>query len=133
MNFFKSLPVELEESAKIDGANDIHILFSIILPLSLPILATFALYYGVERWNEWYNGMLFIKSTAKLPLQTVLRNIVQDASVLNADVPDSAKADVFADGVKMASVMVTMLPIMCLYPFLQRFFVTGLTAGAVKS
>jgi len=133
MRFFDEIPKELEESAKIDGANEITILFRIVLPLSLPILATFALYYGVERWNEWWYGMLFIKSSLKLPLQMVLRNIIQDSNVLMANIPDNAKANVFSDGIKMASVIITMFPVVCIYPFMQRFFITGLTAGAVKS
>jgi putative aldouronate transport system permease protein len=132
MKFFDEVPKALEESAKIDGANEITVLFRIVLPISLPILATFTLYYGVERWNEWWNGMLFIKSSGKLPLQMVVRNIVQDTSVLTANVPDEAKAKVFSDGVKMASIVITMLPVICIYPFLQKFFVVGLTVGAVK-
>lgn len=127
---FESIPAELEESAKIDGASDIRILRSIYLPLSKPVLATFVLYYGVERWNEWWNGMLFIKDVDKQPLQLILRNIIMNA----ASVTDGSASDavVFGDGVKMASILIAMLPIMCLYPFLQRFFIGGLTVGAVK-
>lgn len=133
MRFFNEIPKELEESARIDGANDLTVLWKIILPLSLPILATFSLYYGVDRWNEWWNGMLFIKSSSKLPLQTVLRNIIQDASEIANNIPVIDKRVIFTDGIKMATVVVTMFPIMCLYPFLQRYFVSGLTAGAVKA
>lgn len=127
---FESIPAELEESAKIDGASDIRILGTIYLPLSLPTLATFVLYYGVERWNEWWNGMLFIKDVDKQPLQLILRNIIMNA----ASVADGSAIDavVFGDGVKMASILIAMFPIMCLYPFLQRFFIGGLTVGAVK-
>lgn len=133
-SFFEDLPEALEESAKIDGANDFTILIKIILPLSLPILATLSLYYGVDRWNEWYHGMLFINSTDLMPLQLVLRNIVQDASkFLHSSTMSVTDVQVFSEGIKMASVMVTMLPIMLLYPFLQRYFLTGLTLGAVKS
>lgn len=131
--FFEELPVELEESAKVDGANDLVILFKIILPLSLPVLATFALYYGVERWNEWWHGMLFIQTASKQPLQLVLRNIVQSAGEMTQNLPAGQEKKVFADGVKMASIIVTMFPVMCLFPFLQRYFVEGLTIGAVKS
>lgn len=134
MKFFEELPKELEESAKIDGANDILILFKIILPISLPIIATFSLYYGVERWNEWWFAVLFVKKSALLPLQAVLRNIIQDARSVSQNMPQNGSVQtVFSDGVKMASVMVTMIPIMCLYPFLQKYFIAGLTAGAVKS
>lgn len=130
--FFEEIPEELSESARIDGANDITILFKIILPLSLPVLATFSLYYGVQRWNEWWFGMLFIKSVDKQPLQLVLRKIIQDASSLAVELPTSIQFEVYSEGLKMASIVVTMVPIMCLYPFLQKYFVKGLSVGAVK-
>lgn len=132
-SFFSSLPPSLEESAKIDGANDLTILWRIILPLSLPILATFALYYAVDRWNEWWHGMLFIKSVQKQPLQLILRQIIADAQFLNQQlVPGQVKPDVYGDSIKMAAIVVTMFPMMLLYPFLQRYFLSGLTLGAVK-
>lgn len=130
-SFFMELPAELEESAKIDGANDITIFFRIILPLSLPILATFTLYYAVERWNEWWNAMLFIRSPEKFPLQYVIRTIVMEES---SDISSSAMdhMQTFSQGVRMASIIVCMLPVMCLYPFLQKYFIRGLTVGAIK-
>ena len=130
---FESLPIEMEESAKIDGASDLTILFKIILPLSVPILVTFALYYGVERWNEWYNGMLFIRTFDKRPLQLVLRGIIQTTGQ-QLYTSDLAMYDIqpFSDGIKMACIVVTMTPIIAVYPFLQRYFVSGLTIGAVK-
>jgi putative aldouronate transport system permease protein len=132
-NYFATLPGELEESAKMDGANDFTILLKIILPLSLPLLATFTLYYAVDRWNEWYSGMLFIKSVERLPLQTVLRKIIQDTNFAAQSLqPGEVKPVVHAEGVKMASIVVTMFPLMLMYPFLQRYFLTGLTLGAVK-
>ncbi len=132
-NYFSSLPAELVESASIDGANEMTILFRIILPLSLPILATFTLYYAVERWNEWWHGMLFIKDVKKWPLQNTLRKIIQDANfVSNQAMTGETRPPTYAEGVKMACVVVTMFPIMALYPFLQRYFLTGLTLGAVK-
>jgi len=132
-NFFSSIPISLEESAKIDGANDVTILWKIILPLSLPILATFSLYYAVDRWNEWWHGMLFIRSVEKQPLQLVLRQIIADAQFLNQQlVPGQQKPDVYGDSIKMAAIVVTMFPMMALYPFLQRYFLSGLTLGAVK-
>ncbi len=130
---FESLPAELEESARIDGAGDLTILFRILLPLSVPILVTFALYYGVERWNEWYNGMLFIRSFDKRPLQLVLRGIIQttgQAMVTNE--LEQYNITPFSEGIKMACVVVTMTPIMMVYPFIQKYFVSGLTVGAVK-
>ena len=132
-NYFKSLPPALEESAKIDGATDLRILWSIILPLSLPLLATFTLYYAVERWNEWYNAMLFVKSVSKWPLQNVLRTIINDVNMMaTQNIPGQAKPDIQGDAIKMSSIIVAMAPIMCLYPFLQRYFLSGLTLGAVK-
>ena len=130
---FESLPSELEESAKMDGATDLTILFRIILPLSLPIIVTFALYYAVDRWNEWYNGMLFIRTFNKRPLQLVLRGIIQTTGN-QLYTSDLAMYEIipFSEGIKMACVVVTMTPIIMVYPFLQKYFITGLTVGAVK-
>ena len=131
--YFAALPEELEESAKIEGANDIVILVNIILPLALPMIVTFCLYYGIERWNEWWYGMLFIKDAFKQPLQLVLRGIIQAAGTTNTS-SHLLEAGIipFSDGVKMASIVITMTPVMCVYPFLQKYFVQGLAIGAVK-
>ena len=132
-NYFKSLPPALEESAKIDGATDLRILWSVILPLSLPLLATFTLYYAVERWNEWYNAMLFVRSVENWPLQNVLRTIINDVNMMaTQNIPGQAKPDIQGDAIKMSSIIIGMAPIMCLYPFLQRYFLSGMTLGAVK-
>ena len=130
---FESLPAELEESARIDGASDLTILFRILLPLSVPILVTFALYYGVERWNEWYNGMLFIQSFEKRPLQLVLRGIIQTTgqAMMTSDL-QQYNITPFSEGIKMACIVVTATPIIAVYPFIQKYFVSGLTVGAVK-
>ena len=130
---FESLPAELEESARMDGANDLTILFKILLPLSVPILVTFALYYGVERWNEWYNGMLFIRSFEKRPLQLVLRGIIQTTgqAMMTSDL-QQYNITPFSEGIKMACIVVTATPIILVYPFIQKYFVSGLTVGAVK-
>ena len=132
-NYFKSLPPALEESAKIDGATDLRILWSVILPLSLPLLATFTLYYAVERWNEWYNAMLFVKNVENWPLQNVLRTIINDVNMMaTQNIPGQAKPDIKGDAIKMSSIIIGMAPIMCLYPVLQRYFLSGMTLGAVK-
>ena len=130
---FESLPAELEESARMDGASDLTILFRILLPLSVPILVTFALYYGVERWNEWYNGMLFIQSFEKRPLQLVLRGIIQTTgqAMMTSDL-QQYNITPFSEGIKMACIVVTATPIIAVYPFIQKYFVSGLTVGAVK-
>ena len=131
--YFSSIPASLEESAKIDGAGDFTVLIRIILPLSLPLLATFTLYYAVDRWNEWYHAMLFCKSIDNWPLQNVLRTIINDVNIMaTQNIPGQQRPDIQGDAIKMSSVIVSMLPMMCLYPFLQRYFLSGLTLGAVK-
>ncbi|MDR2650313.1 MAG: carbohydrate ABC transporter permease [Clostridiales bacterium] len=132
-NSMNSVPSELTESAAMDGAGEIRILFQIMLPLLLPILATFTLYYAVERWNEWYSAMLFIKSVDKWPLQYALRKIISDANFISTQaVTGEYRPPTYGEGIKMACIVVTVFPLMAVYPFLQRYFLTGLTAGAVK-
>ena len=132
-NYFESIPKSLEEAARIDGANDIVILLRIFLPLSMPILATFLLFYSVDRWNEWFFSMLFINDCGKWPLQAALRNIIMSSYVSEFQTGNgSMRTKVFGDSVKMASVVVTMGPIMIVYPFLQKYFTKGLLVGAVK-
>ncbi|MDR3121744.1 MAG: carbohydrate ABC transporter permease [Clostridiales bacterium] len=132
-NSISTLPVELFESASLDGAGEMRILFQIVLPLSLPILATFTLYYAVERWNEWYSAMLFIKSIEKWPLQYALRKIISDANFVSTQaMTGEFRPPTYGEGIKMACVVVTVFPLMAVYPFLQRYFLTGLTAGSVK-
>ena len=129
---FEQTPIELEEAAKIDGANDLIIFVRIELPLQSALLATFTLFTAVAYWNEWFWSMLLINSASKMTLQTALRAIVSAASAA-ADVSSGeAGCDVFPRGVKMAAVMMTMLPIMCFYPFLQKYFVKGVLVGSVK-
>lgn len=132
-NYFMSLPEELEESARIDGASDPVILWKIVLPISLPVIVTIGLFYSVDKWNDWFNGMLFIKDAHKLPLQTVLRNIISNTSVKgDSSVPPALQKQAFDDGVKMASILITMIPIMGVYPFVQKFFLKGIMLGALK-
>ena len=129
-NYFASLPAEMEESAKIDGANDVIIFVKIFLPLSLPMLATIGLFFAVGNWNSWYNAMLFIPDNNRIwPLQMVLRNMISKASS-NIENPD-VKPE-FSQGLTMASIFFTIVPMMCFYPFLQRFFVKGIVVGAIK-
>ena len=129
-NYFASLPVEMEESAKIDGANDIVIFVKIFLPLSLPMLATIGLFFAVGNWNSWYNAMLFIPDKHNLwPLQMVLRTMISKVSS-NIENPNAREG--FSEGLTMASIFFTIVPMMCFYPFLQRFFVKGIVVGAIK-
>ncbi|MDR6552907.1 carbohydrate ABC transporter permease [Paenibacillus qinlingensis] len=133
-NYFNSLPESLEESAKIDGANDIYILIKIIIPISAPFIATFALFYSVERWNEWYNSLLFIHSPSKAPLQILLRELLinfnTDIGSIGAAIRDSKS--IYVQGVQMASIVVTSLPILLIYPFLQKHFASGIMVGSLK-
>ena len=133
-NYFETLPAEIEESAKIDGAGIFTTIFKIVLPLSTPIIATFVLFYAVDRWNEWFYPMLFLSKPNLIPLQVILRNILVEnqAETLYA-AGSSLRKEVYAKSIKMAAVVITMAPIMCVYPFLQRYFVKGLLLGAVKS
>jgi len=132
-NYFSSIPVSLEESAKIDGANDLYILFVIMLPLAKPILATVLLFYTVDRWNEWFYPMIFLRNRNMIPLQMILRNIVfETTSNEIADAAVGYRVQVFSDGIKMAAITLTMTPIMIVYPFVQKYFMKGIMLGSVK-
>ena len=129
-NYFASLPAEMEESAKIDGANDIIIFAKIFLPLSLPMLATVGLFFAVGNWNSWYNAMIFIPDRANIwPLQMVLKEMIANMSS-QMERPDAPET--FTEAMTMAAIFFTIVPIMCFYPFLQRFFVKGIVVGAIK-
>ena len=128
-NYFASLPKEMEESAKMDGANDITVFAKIYLPLALPMLATIGLFFAVGNWNSWYNGMLYIKTAKYKPLQLVLREMIVTSST-KIDGGDSKR--VYSQGLQMAAVFFTIVPMMSFYPFLQRFFVKGIVVGAIK-
>jgi putative aldouronate transport system permease protein len=133
-NYFGSLPESLMESARLDGAGEWTILFRIVLPLSLPIVASLTLFYTVDKWNEWFGAMIFIRRNSLQPLQLVLRSIVFDSITTT----ENAAAMVlierpFTTGIKMAAVIVTMLPIMLVYPFLQKHFAKGVMVGAIKA
>ena len=129
-NYFASLPAEMEESAKIDGANDVIIFVKIFLPLSLPMLATVGLFFAVGNWNSWYNAMLFIPDDRSIwPLQMVLRTMINKVS---SNIENPTAQEDFSQGLTMASIFFTIVPMMCFYPFLQRFFVKGIVVGAIK-
>ena len=115
----------------IDGANDLTILIHIILPLSKPILATLALFCAVGRWNSFMNAVIYIKDTDKWTLQLLLREIVMNVRSTALDDPEASQGTALQN-VKYAVIVVSILPIICVYPFLQRFFVKGVMLGAVK-
>ena len=135
MSFFRELPVGLEESAKLDGANDLIIFFRIILPLSMPVVATIALFNGVWQWNDYFTGVMFINKAELQPIQTFLYRIVASASASKAVVsmPAGISAQqVSSQSVRLATMVVTTLPIVCVYPFLQKYFVKGMLIGSIK-
>lgn len=135
MNYIQTLPVSLFDSARIDGANELTILTRVVLPLSKPILATVGLFYMVDKWNEWYGSMLYLNKASLYPLQLELKQIIANAQILDdVMMTDSMYRSMptFSMGIKMAAVVLTMLPIMCVFPFLQKYFVKGVTLGAVK-
>lgn len=135
INYFQSIPESLMESARLDGAGEWKILTGIILPLSKPILATITLFYGVSIWNEWYDAMIFLRKADMLPLQNVLRSIIQETEIATTATGSIAAmgGPRFDDGIKMAAVFLTMVPIMCFYPLLQKYFTKGIMVGAIKS
>lgn len=133
-NFFGSLPVEIEESARIDGCSELKILFSIVLPLSLPAIATISLFYAVQYWNNWFGPMLYINNKRLLPIQVILRNMILSAENIGSDMDSSNSTTILRpkETLKMAVTVVAMIPIMSVYPFLQKYFAKGLLVGAVK-
>jgi putative aldouronate transport system permease protein len=135
MNFFQSIPESLSESACLDGAGEWLVLFRIILPLSKPIMAAITLFYGVSIWNEWYDAMIFLRQANMLPLQNVLRSIIQDAEIAVSATGSIASqgSPRFTEGIKMAAVYITMIPIMCFFPLLQKYFAKGVMVGAIKT
>jgi putative aldouronate transport system permease protein len=130
-NFIMSLPVSLEESAKMDGASEMKILLKIIMPLSMPILATVALYTAVAHWNAWFDGMIYITDKAKRVLQIYLRGVILEGSDPSTDLAGVTEV-ISTEAVKMATLVVAVIPIICVYPFLQKYFVQGMLVGGVK-
>ncbi len=138
MKFFESLPKDLEDAARIDGCSEIGIFWRIVLPLSKPVLATIGLFYAVERWNEWFWASIFLTDSTLHPLQLVLRailstmlpitdpNAAADAAMQQMEAPPPLEV------LRMATIVVAVLPIALVYPFLQRYFVKGVMIGAIK-
>lgn len=130
---FMQVPEEMVESARIDGADDIKILTRIILPVSKEIIAVIVLFYAVQHWNEWFNASIYLQDRNLWPLQLVLREIVLQ-STENSIVADASGEDVmiYRPLIKYATIMISIIPMMILYPFVQKYFVTGVMVGAVK-
>ena len=135
-NGFESIPMDLQDAAMIDGASEITIFVKIMLPLQKPLLATFSLFTAVGYWNTWYWPLLLLNSGKKSVLQLFLRSIISNASRSNMAAKTLSSAarqtNLFSEGIQMASVFAVMLPIMVVYPFLQKYFVKGVLIGAVK-
>lgn len=132
INFFQNIPEGLEESAKIDGCNDFGIFFRIVLPLSLPAIATISLFYAVTYWNTYLSAILYLNDNAKWPIQILLRQIVILASGMNSDSSMDSEVPPPDQAIKMAVIVVATLPILLVYPFLQKHFAKGALLGSVK-
>ncbi|MDD7446901.1 MAG: carbohydrate ABC transporter permease [Clostridiales bacterium] len=132
-NFFMQISESLEEAAKLDGAGDFTIYRCVYLPLSTAAMATIALFYAIAHWNSWFDALLYINDQRLWPMQYILRQLISSASVSDiataAAVSDKTPA---AETVKMATIVVSTVPILCVYPFLQRYFVKGVLVGSVK-
>lgn len=134
-NYFLNLPQGLLEAAYLDGANEWQVLWKIVIPISKPFLATFALFYCVERWNEWYNAMLYISKQTLRPLQIYLREILINMnSQLSAQAQQMIAGTMKASStaIQMAAIIITTVPIMLVYPYLQKYFVNGVMVGGLK-
>lgn len=132
-NFLAGIPSSLIESAKIDGASDFTVFFKIILPLSKPIICTIALWFAVAKWNDWMTGLLYIQQADLKLLQNVLRDMLISGSGMN-DALGLGTSDKFMlmENIKMAVIIVATVPILCVYPFVQKYFINGTMLGAVK-
>ncbi|MGI6183311.1 MAG: carbohydrate ABC transporter permease [Candidatus Fimadaptatus sp.] len=130
-NFIGSLPYELEESAMVDGAHPLTIVFRIVLPLSAPILAVLVLWTAVGQWNSWFDAMIYTPDNSMTVLQLVVRRMIV-SSTDESNLLAAAKSDVTSTTMKCATIMVSTIPILCVYPFLQKYFVKGVMVGALK-
>lgn len=132
--YFQGIPESLSESARIDGANDISILFRIVIPCAVPIMAVMILFYSVGYWNAWFGASIYLKDRSKFPLQLVMRGILISGSTQDFDtgyMTGANKTQIFK-GLKYATVVVSTAPILCVYPFLQKYFIFGMYTGSVK-
>jgi putative aldouronate transport system permease protein len=135
--FFQSIPVELEESAYLDGANDFVIFIRIILPLSKAAIATIGLFYMVTHWNSWFSALLYLKDSEKYPLQLILRDIIMQGQMAQelaaqGDLSLLEKQTINIESIKYATLFASILPMMLVYPFIQKYFVKGVMVGSIK-
>ena len=134
INFFRQLPAELEESARMDGCHELRILWQIIVPLSMPLIATFVVIFGVDHWNRWFSYVLYINDSTKWPVQVVLRQMLStsDASIGDKSILRDMAFVPPNQTIRMCITAIATIPILCVYPFLQRHFVRGMLLGSVK-
>lgn len=130
-NFFDGIPSEIHEAAKVDGAGYQRIFWTMIMPLSKPVIATIGLFVAVWQWNDWFGASLYLNDRGIWPMALILRDMVVEADP--ETVLQSSNEFILSDGIKYASVIVAVLPILCVYPFIQKYFVKGTMIGAVKS
>ncbi len=130
LNFFRGVPKDLEEAAFIDGAGQFRTFFSIYLPLSMPVIATVSLFIMVGHWNAYFDGIIYMKDSAKLPLASFMQTIIVMSDMSKLD--PEAVASLSQRTIRASQIFISALPILIVYPFLQRFFVTGIVVGAVK-
>lgn len=133
LNFFRQLPREMEEAALIDGAGHFRTMVQIYVPVSMPAIATITLFCIVNHWNSWFDGMLYITTPSRIPMQTYLRSIIIEMNVADMSADDYELYALLANRtVKCSQIIVATIPILCVYPFLQRYFVSGIVLGSVK-
>jgi putative aldouronate transport system permease protein len=134
LSFFREIPEGMEEAAKIDGANDLKIFYRIVIPVSMPVLATIAVFQGVYQWNDYFTAVIFTNNVDLQPIQTFLYRIValSGSNQIASVVPDNIVRKVTSQSVKLATMIVTTAPIVVVYPFLQKYFVKGFMIGSIK-
>lgn len=131
-NYMRTLPSALAESARIDGAGDLRIAFRIYFPLCMPVLATIALFYGLGYWNDWYNAVMLVNDTSLYPLQYLLFRLQSQIQMAQDLQELGISSDLPTESFKMATVLITIGPVVLLYPYLQKYFIKGLVIGSVK-
>ena len=134
-NFFYAIPDSLEEAAYLDGANQMQVIIKIILPLSLPSIATISMFYAVSFWNAWFPGVMYVTNKSLQPVQNIMRSIIVAASGQMEDLgimQDDIEIMPTSNTIKCAAIIITTVPILCVYPFIQKYFVKGVMVGSVK-